>query len=96
MVSGVRIKIVVLDNRCPITTGCQQNPGTDLSLQGRKQDRISLESVMKSEGIEGFGSADAFGEKAVLAAALRECLENDELAVLLVAGLCPNLTGKLC
>jgi len=77
-------------------TGCQQNPGTDLSLQGRKQKRISIESVLKSAGIEVFPSVDAFGDKAVLAAALRECLESDELAVLLVTGPCPNLTGKVC
>jgi TPP-dependent indolepyruvate ferredoxin oxidoreductase alpha subunit len=77
-------------------TGCQQNPGIDLSLQGRKQKRISLESVLKSAGIEVFRSVDAFGDKAVLAAALRECLESDEMAVLLVTGPCPNLTGKVC
>jgi indolepyruvate ferredoxin oxidoreductase alpha subunit len=94
--SGVRIMIVVLDNRCTAMTGCQENPGTNLNLGGRKQKRVSIESVLKSAGIEVFRSVDAFGEKAVLASAFRECLDSDELAVLLVTGPCPNLTGKVC
>jgi hypothetical protein len=52
--------------------------------------------MLKSAGIEVFRSVDAFGDKAVLAAALRKCLESDELAVLLLTGPCPNLTGKVC
>ena len=88
--------IVVLDNRCTAMTGCQENPGTNLNLGGRKQKRVSIESVLKSAGIEVFRSVDAFGEKAVLASAFRECLDSDELAVLLVTGPCPNLTGKVC
>ena len=94
--SGVRIMIVLLDNRCTAMTGCQENPGTDLNLRGRKQKRISIESVLKSAGIEVFRSVDAFGERAAVAAAFRECLNSDELAVLLVTGPCPNLTGKVC
>ena len=77
-------------------TCCLQNPSTDLSLQGRKQESFSIESMLKSAGDEVFPSVDAFEDKAVLAAALRECLERDELAVLLVTGPFPNLTGKVC
>jgi len=94
--SGVRIMIVVLDNRCTAMTGCQENPGTDLNLQGRRQKRISIESILKSAGIGLFRSVDAFGEKEVLAAAFKECLDSDELSVLLVTGPCPNLTGRVC
>lgn len=94
--SGARIMIVFLDNRCTAMTGCQGNPGTDFSLRGRRQKRISIESVLKAAGIKTFRSVDAFGEKALLTSAFRECLESDDLAVLLVTGPCPNLTGKVC
>jgi indolepyruvate ferredoxin oxidoreductase alpha subunit len=94
--SGVGIMIVVLDNRCTAMTGCQGNPGTDFNLQERQQKRISMEAVLKSAGIKVFRSVEAFGEKAVLAAAFRECLASRELAVLLVTGPCPNLTEKVC
>jgi TPP-dependent indolepyruvate ferredoxin oxidoreductase alpha subunit len=77
-------------------TGCQQNPGTDLSLQRRKLKRMSIESVLNPAGIEVFQAGDGFGDKAALAAFLRECLEREKLAVLLVTGPCPNPTGKVC
>lgn len=88
--------ILVLDNRSTAMIGCQGNPGTDYTIQGRMQQRISLESVLKSAGIKKFRSVNAFGDKAILAEAFRECLESDELAVLLVTGPCPNLIEKVC
>ncbi|HSR12038.1 MAG TPA: thiamine pyrophosphate-dependent enzyme [Thermodesulfobacteriota bacterium] len=94
--AGARIKIVILDNRTTAMTGCQANPGTDLTIRGRVQSRISIESVLRSAGIARFRSVEAFGEKKALQEAFDECLEGDDLAVLLVTGPCPNLFGKIC
>ena len=93
---GARIMVLVLDNRTTAMTGCQGNPGTEFNLQGRSQKRIPIASVLQSAGIGVFRSVDAFGGKAVLAAAFKECLESEELSVLLVTGPCPNLTEKVC
>jgi indolepyruvate ferredoxin oxidoreductase alpha subunit len=94
--SGVRIMVVVLDNRCTAMTGCQGNPGTEFNLQGRKQEMISLESVLKSAGVKFFRQVDAFGDPRLLAEAFRGCLESEQFSVLLVIGPCPNLTRKTC
>jgi len=94
--TGVRMMIVVLDNRCTAMTGCQANPGTDFALQGRAKERIPIQAVLQSPGVAMLRQVEAFGDPAVLAAAFRECLENEGLAVLLVSGPCPNLKGKVC
>lgn len=94
--SGVRMMIVILDNRCTAMTGCQGNPGTDYALQGRTQRKIEIQSVLQSPGIPLFREVNAFGDPKVLAAAFQEGMENEQLAVLLVSGPCPNLKGKVC
>ncbi len=94
--SGVRIMVVVLDNRCTAMTGCQGNPGTEFNLQGRKQETISLETVLKSAGVKIFRQVEAFGQPRLLAEAFRCCLESEQLSVLLVTGPCPNLFRKTC
>ena len=94
--SGVRIMIVVLDNRSTAMTGCQSNPGTEFSIRGQRRPGIALQSILRSAGIKTFRAVEAFGEKEYLTKAFKECLESNDLSVLLVSGPCPNLTEKIC
>lgn len=93
---GVRMMIVVLDNRCTAMTGCQANPGTDYALQGRSQNRIAIQSILKAPGIRMFREVGAFDDPKALAEAFRECFRCEDLSVLLVSGPCPNLKEKVC
>jgi len=96
LAGGVRMMVVVLDNRCTAMTGCQANPGTDWSLQGRAQNGISIQSILQSPGIPLFREVNSFGDPGDLAAAFQECVESEDFAVLLVTGPCPNLKEKVC
>jgi len=94
--SGARIMIVILDNRSTAMTGCQSNPGSDLTIRGQRREGIRIESILRSAGVKTLRAVEAFGEKRILASAFKECLESDGLSVLLVSGPCPNLTEKVC
>ncbi len=94
--NNVGIMIVILDNRSTAMTGCQSNPGTAFNIRGNHQEGVGIASILKSVPTKTFRAVEASGNKTLLASAFRECLESKGVSVLLVSGLCPNLTAKVC
>lgn len=78
---------VILDNRTTAMTGHQQHPGTGRTLQGMPTVPVEFETLARAMGIPRVHTVDSYDLKAV-EAALKDCLEADEPAVIIARREC--------
>ncbi|MFC2016912.1 indolepyruvate ferredoxin oxidoreductase subunit alpha [Chloroflexota bacterium] len=83
-----QITVIILDNGTTAMTGHQNHPGTGISAQGKKTKAVELEHLVRGIGISDVKVVDAFDMKA-LRTSVRSSLENPELSVIIVRGVCP-------
>jgi len=82
-----QITVIILDNATTAMTGHQDHPGTGISAQGKKTKAVELEQLVRGIGVNDVKVVDAFNIKA-LRASVRSCLDNPELSVIIVRGVC--------
>jgi indolepyruvate ferredoxin oxidoreductase alpha subunit len=68
-------------------TGHQANPGTGRTLQGAETTVVEFEALARAMGIQRVHTVDPYALKDV-EAALRDCLEADEPAVIVARRAC--------
>ena len=68
-------------------TGHQDHPGNDYTLMGKTTQRVDIENIVRSLGVEKVISVDTFDVKA-MGKALKECTGYDGTAVLIAKGPC--------
>ena len=73
--------VLILDNRTTAMTGHQQHPGTGTTLMGKPTQAVEFEPLVRAMGIQRVHTVDSYDLKAV-EAALRDCLEANEPAVI--------------
>jgi indolepyruvate ferredoxin oxidoreductase alpha subunit len=78
---------LILDNRTTAMTGHQQHPGTGRTLQGAETVAVEFEPLVRAMGIRRVHTVDSYDLKAV-DAALKDCLEADEPAVIIARREC--------
>jgi indolepyruvate ferredoxin oxidoreductase alpha subunit len=81
--------IIILDNNTTAMTGHQEHPGTGISAQGKKTKAVDLERLVRGIGVDDVKIVNAFDVRA-LRTAVRDCLSNPELSVLIVRGRCSS------
>ncbi|MCJ7514364.1 MAG: indolepyruvate ferredoxin oxidoreductase subunit alpha [Dehalococcoidia bacterium] len=81
------VTIIILDNGTTAMTGHQHHPGTGVSAQGKKTNRVELERLIRGVGVEDVKVVNAFDIKALRAAA-RNSIDSPELSVIIVRGTC--------
>ena len=82
-----QITIIILDNGTTAMTGHQDHPGTGVSAQGRKTQKVELESLVRGIGVKDVKVVDAFDLKA-LRESVKSSLDSPELSVIIVRGAC--------
>jgi len=82
-----RLTVIILDNRTTAMTGHQHHPGTGVTLQGLRTRAADPASLAQAMGIEMVRVVGAF-DLEELEGALRECLEHQGPAVLVVRSPC--------
>lgn len=81
---------IILDNRTTAMTGHQENPATGITLQKQKTVAIEFEPLVRSMGIQRVHLVDPYNLKEV-EAALRDCLDSNEPAVIIARRECALL-----
>jgi indolepyruvate ferredoxin oxidoreductase alpha subunit len=79
--------VIIMDNHTTAMTGHQDHPGNDYTLMGQATQRVDIENIVRSLGVEKVISVDAFDVKA-MGKALKECTAYDGTAVLIAKGPC--------
>ncbi len=82
-----KITVIILDNGTTAMTGRQDHPGTGISAQGKKTKAVDLERLVRGIGVEDVKVVDAFNVKEIRVA-VKSCLENSDLSVIIVRGDC--------
>ena len=72
--NGHDITVVVLDNATTAMTGAQPHPGTGVTLMGSRNTPLSIEAVLRANGVQLVLHADPLDHEAAVAAA-REALD---------------------
>jgi len=85
-----QVTIIILDNNTTAMTGHQDHPGTGVSAQGKKTKAVELERLVRGIGVDDVKVVNAFDMKA-LRAAVKSAIDNPELSVIIVRGVCPVL-----
>jgi indolepyruvate ferredoxin oxidoreductase alpha subunit len=85
-----RITVVILDNGTTGMTGGQVHPGVDRTLKGEPTKKLDLEALVRAVGVEFVRSVDAW-ELVELKRAIREAMEFEGPAVVVVRGACQRL-----
>jgi indolepyruvate ferredoxin oxidoreductase alpha subunit len=57
--------LLILDNDTTAMTGQQENPGSGLTLQGQKTQKIDIEAVVRAMGVQDVFVVDSFDEPKV-------------------------------
>ncbi len=78
---------IILDNRTTAMTGHQQNPGTGRTLQGIETGQVDLQTLVRAMGIQRVHAVDSYDLKEVQAA-LEDCVQTDEPAVVIARREC--------
>jgi indolepyruvate ferredoxin oxidoreductase alpha subunit len=78
---------IIMDNRITSMTGQQDNPGSGVTLQGRKTHEIDIEALVRAIGIKHVKRVEAYDVKAI-ETTLKEWLKMDEPAVLITDHAC--------
>jgi indolepyruvate ferredoxin oxidoreductase alpha subunit len=79
--------VIIMDNHTTAMTGHQDHPGNDYTLMGQATQRVDIENIVRSLGVEKVITVDAFDVKA-MGKALKECTTYDGTAVLIAKGPC--------
>jgi indolepyruvate ferredoxin oxidoreductase alpha subunit len=79
--------VIIMDNHTTAMTGHQDHPGNDYTLMGKATQRVDIENIVRSLGVEKVISVDAFDVKA-MGKALKKCTAYDGIAVLIAKGPC--------
>ena len=74
-------------------TGHQDHPGTGISAQGKETKAVELEQLVRGIGVSDVKIIDAFNVKD-LRTAVRSSLDNPELSVIIVRGVCSVLVSR--
>ncbi len=85
------ITVIILDNSTTAMTGHQGHPGTGITAQKQKTQKVELEALVRGIGVRDVKVVDAFDMKA-LQSSVRSSLDNPELSVVIVRGTCSMLT----
>jgi indolepyruvate ferredoxin oxidoreductase alpha subunit len=68
-------------------TGHQDHPGTGVTAQGKKTQKVEIERLVRGAGVNNVKVVDAFDVKA-LRNSVRSSLDSQELSVIIVRGDC--------
>ncbi len=80
--------LLILDNDTTAMTGQQENPGTGVTLQGQKVQKIDIESVVRGMGVKDVFVVNAFDEPQV-EKTIKEALKiKDRPTVIISRGPC--------
>jgi indolepyruvate ferredoxin oxidoreductase, alpha subunit len=85
--NDAKITILILDNSTTAMTGHQEHPGTGMTVQGKKTQKVEIERLVMGAGVNNVKVVDAFDVKA-LRNAVRTSLDSGELSVVIVQGAC--------
>lgn len=88
--NGSRILVVILDNDVTAMTGRQPNPGTPVALTPERSANVSIESVVKSLGIDYVKTVDPYDLKETLEA-IMDGLRRDGVSVVIARRECAIL-----
>jgi len=80
--------VVILDNGVTAMTGFQEHPGSGRLLDRSDTRRFSFEAFAEAAGIDRVEVFEAQGPAEGFAALLAECLESEQLCVIIVRGPC--------
>ena len=83
-----KITIIILDNGTTAMTGHQDHPGTGITAQGKKTQKVELERLVRGTGVNDVKVVDAFDVEA-LRNSVKSSLDSHELSVIIVHGACP-------
>jgi indolepyruvate ferredoxin oxidoreductase alpha subunit len=88
-----QITVIILDNQTTGMTGHQNHPGTGVSAQGKTTKKVVIEQLIKGIGVNDVKVVDAFNLKE-MRNAVKTSIENPELSVVIVRGLCSMLVKQ--
>jgi indolepyruvate ferredoxin oxidoreductase alpha subunit len=83
-----KFTLVILDNGTTAMTGHQPHPGVDAALLGQKNNRVSVEAVVRGIGIQMVTVVNPKKLKDTMAA-VKKSLEFDGVSVIISQEICP-------
>jgi indolepyruvate ferredoxin oxidoreductase alpha subunit len=94
-----RFLLVILDNGTTAMTGHQPHPGVELTREGKRAPKVSIESVVRGCGVERVETVNPLQVKKTqeVLAGLRESMKSPGVSVLISKSPCPlferSMTG---
>lgn len=85
--NGAKGVVIIMDNAITAMTGGQQNPGSGVTLQGKKNKKISLEKLCLAAGVDHVDVVDPY-DMQKFEVLLQQRLEEDCLSVIIARGPC--------
>lgn len=87
--------LMILDNGTTAMTGQQEHPGTGRTLDHEPTGKIDFETMARAMGIERVYTIDPVKSTGAVETTLKECLDSNELSVIVTRRPCILAAGKI-